>query len=142
MTEIETTEAQGTARDVRPRYCVVKLDETGNWSPDIVRRAKRVLGVYVFVANLHVHCCEFTPSYECLFVESQWDNPDLPDREADWLDVDIREGDRASEPVRYFHCWQIDGLPRTREGEVQVGVIDLGIDNEDEAFEYLRVRGV
>jgi hypothetical protein len=127
---------------LRPRFFVLKLDETHNWAADIAGRAKRILGVHLFDANLHVQCCEFTPSYECMFVESQWDNPDLPDREADWLSMDIAEGDNASEPVRYFHCHEIDGLPRIREGELAVGIIDLDIADEEEAIEYLRQRSV
>ena len=132
-----------TDTEVKPRYCAVKLDETRNWlDTSVVERAKRIIGVYLFDANLRVHCCEFTPSYECLFVESQWDNPALPDREADWLSVDIMEGDNASDPVRYFHAHEIDDLPRIKEGDLTPGVIDLGIDNEEEAFEYVRQRSV
>jgi hypothetical protein len=142
MNEVERTAEGAGDREARPRYCVVKLDETRCWSPDIVRRAKRVLCVYLFNATRRVHCCEFMPSYECLFVESQWDNPELPDCESDRLSVDILQGDNASEPVRYFHCHQIDDLPRIDEGDVSVGLIDLGIEDKEEAFEYLRLRAI
>lgn len=143
MTTEAAVKEHNTQAEVKPRYCVLKLDETQNWlDQGLVSRAKRILGVYLFDANLHVRCCEFTPSYECYFVESQFDNPDLPDRDADWLCVDLMAGDDCAEPVRYFHCWQIDGLPRIKEGDVAQGVIDLDISDEEEAFEYVRQRAV
>ncbi|HLN28588.1 MAG TPA: hypothetical protein VK395_12670 [Gemmataceae bacterium] len=140
----ETTfEETQSDHEVKPRYCVLKIDETENWlDQDIVARAKRIFGVYLFDRHTHVHCCELTPSYECLFVESQWDNPDLSDLETDWLSADILQGDNYAEPVKYFHCWQIDGLRRIKDGEIAVGVINLEIDNEEEALEYVRQRGV
>src|SRR5947199_10539316 len=76
-------EQQDIEATVKPRWCVLKNDETANWCEDIVGRAKRIYGVYLFDRNAHVHCAEFTPSYECYFVESQFENSDLPDREAD-----------------------------------------------------------
>ncbi len=143
MTTEAVFEEHDTQAEVKPRWCVLKIDETQNWlDQDIVSRAKRIYGVYVFDRSLHVHCCEMTASYECLFVESQFDNPDLPDREADWLSVDLMAGDNYAEPVRYFHCWQIDGLPRIKEGDVAQGVIDLDISDEEEAFEYVRQRAI
>lgn len=142
MTAETAFEEHASEQEAKPNYCVLKLDETRNWTPEIAERAKKILGVYLFDASKCVHCCEFTPSYECLFVESQWHNPDLPDRDADWLSVEIMEADNCSDPVRYFHCREIDGLPRIKEGESGVGVIDFGIQDEEEALEYLRQRSV
>jgi hypothetical protein len=136
MTTETAFEDLQTDTEVKPRYCAVKLDETRNWlDSSIVDRAKRIYGVYLFDANLRVHCCEFTPSYECMFVESQFDNPNLPEREADWLSVEISEQDNYADPVRYFHCHEIEGLPQIEEGDLTQGIIDLDIDNEEEAFE-------
>jgi hypothetical protein len=142
MIEEGIWDAQETGTEITPRFCALKLDETRHWEPGIADRARRIFGVYLFDANKHVHCCEFTPSYECLFVESQFENPGLPDQEQDRLDCEIRQVDVHADPVRYFHCYQIDGLPRIREGELAQGVIDLEIANEEEALEYVRLRGV
>jgi hypothetical protein len=142
MIEGSNSEGPANTPELTPRYCALKLDQTRYWTDEIVARAKKIFSVYLFDANKHVHCCEFTPSYECLFVESQYDNPALPDREADRLSVDLLKEDAASDPVRYFHCWEIDGLPRIKEGEPAQGVIDLEIDNEEEALEYVRHRGI
>lgn len=142
MTAVQTAVAQESEIAISPRYFVVKLIETDKWAPEIATKARCIFGVYLFDANRHVHCCEITPSYECHFVESQWDNPDLSARDADWLNVDITEADTVTEPVRYFHCRQIDALPNIRKGTLAVGVIDLGISDEEEAFEFLRTRSI
>lgn len=101
---------------VRPKWTVVKLDETANWEhgdPEIVPRLGRIFGVYVCDRSLHVHCCEFTPSYELHFVESQFEgSPDDSDRLADY----VMDGDRDTPAVCYVHCHSIDGLPRCRPG--------------------------
>lgn len=136
MTEHDTS--NGTEVVTQSRFCVLKLDESDNWSPEVTTKAKRVFSLYLFDASRRVHCCEFTPSYECTFLESQWHNPALSDREADRLDMEIRQQDIADPPVRYFHCHQIDGLPCINEGEIAVGMIDLSIDHEEEALEYVR----
>jgi len=126
---------------IKPKLCVVKLDETDRWTPDSDGRAGKVFGVYLFDANSRAFG-ESTLEYECLFVESQFDNPALYDPEADWLAVEISERDHHADPVRYLPCALIDSLAQMEEGDLTEGVIDLGIDNEEDAFEYLRLRSV
>ena len=46
---------------IKPR--IVLIDETEYWNPDIVRKAGKIHGVYIYDENMRVHCCEFTPSY-------------------------------------------------------------------------------
>jgi hypothetical protein len=124
---------------IKPRFCLLRLNETEFWAAHIAGRAGRIFGLYVFDGNKGVHLCEFTPSYECRFVGSAFESTDLGDDAAEKLD-DIREGDLGTEPVRYFHCHEIDALPRIGEHDLKVGVADLGIDNEDEAVEYVQQR--
>ena len=125
---------------IKPRFNLLRLDETQVWAEEVVRRARQVFGLYVFDQNRRVHCCEFTPSYECLFVSSAIGNTDLDDDAAERLDRDIREGDLGTEPVKYIHCHEIEALPSIGEQVLKVGVADLGIENEEEALEYVRQR--
>jgi hypothetical protein len=125
---------------IKPQFCLLRLDETEYWAEHIASRAKQIFGTYIFDQNKGVHLCEFTPSYECRFVGSTIGNTDLADDAAERLADNIREGDLATEPVRYFHCHEIDALPKIAEQDLKVGVTDLGIDNEDEAVEYVQQR--
>jgi hypothetical protein len=125
---------------IKPRFNLLRLDETSFWAEQVVRRAKQVFGLYVFDQNRRVHCCEFTPSYECLFVGSAIGNTDLDGTDAERLDAEIREGDLGTEPVKYIHCQEIDALPRISEQDLNVGVADLGIEDEEEFLEYVRRR--
>ncbi len=124
----------------KPRFCLLKLDETRHWADDMAARAVRIFGLYVYDQNRRVHCCEFTPSYECLFVGSAGGNTDLDDDAAERLDDEIREGDLGTEPVRYIHCREIDALPEIGEHDLKVGITDTGIEDEEEAVEYVRQR--
>jgi hypothetical protein len=85
------------------RYHLVKLDETDFWAEEIVDKVGRIFGTYIYDVNRRVHCCEFTPSYELLFIGSQWSNAELMDRGSDDLDSEIRAGDAQTEAVRYIH---------------------------------------
>jgi hypothetical protein len=125
---------------ITPRFSLLRLDETQYWADSIAHRAKQVFGIYVFDQNRRVHCCEFTPSYECLFVGSAIGNTDLDDDVAERLDAEIREGDLGTEPVKYIHCQEIDALHKIGEQDLKVGVADLGIEDEEEALEYVRQR--
>ena len=126
---------------IKPRFNLLRLDETQYWADSIAHKAKQIFGLYVFDQNRkEVHCCEFTPSYECLFVGSAIGNTDLDETDAERLDAEIREGDLGTEPVKYIHCQEIDALPRISEQDLKVGVADLGIENEEEALEYAHQR--
>jgi hypothetical protein len=127
-------------RQVKPRFYLLRLDETEFWTEEVVRRAKPIFGLYVFDRNRRVYCCEFASSYECRFIGSAFENTDLDDGAAEKLADDIREGDLGTEPVTYFHCREIDALPRIGEHDLKVGITDLRINNADEAVEYVQQR--
>jgi hypothetical protein len=103
-----------------PDICIYFVDETANWSPEIVERAGgKILGVYWYNANLVVHCCELTGSYELHFIESIV-VPPLPcdtieqERERDAVEEEIRDGNRYSDGVVYYHCHDIDRVPKNK----------------------------
>ncbi len=125
---------------IKPRFNLLRLDETKFWAEEVVRKAKQIFGLYVFDQNRRVHCCEFTPSHECLFVGSAIGNTDLDETDAERLDAEIREGDLGTQPVKYIHCHEIEALPKISEQDLKVGVADLGIEDEEEALEYVRQR--
>jgi len=125
---------------IKPRFNLLRLDETKFWAEEVVRKAKQIFGLYVFDQNRRVLCCEFTPSYECLFVGSAIGNTDLDGTDAERLDTDIREGDLGTEPVKYIHCHEIDALHKIGDHDMKVGVADLGIEDEEEALEYVHKR--
>jgi hypothetical protein len=56
----DTAEAQ----KILPHFKIVVLDETEYWREEIVAKAGKIYGAYLFDANRHVNCCELTPSYE------------------------------------------------------------------------------
>jgi hypothetical protein len=124
---------------IKSRFYLLRLDETRYWADHVSARAGRIFGLYVYDTNVRVHLCEFTPSYECRFVGSVTGSTD-PDDAAERLNDDIRQGDQATESIRYVHCHEIDALSRIGEHDLKVGVTDLGIDDEDEAVEYVQQR--
>ena len=68
-----TTEIAETETEVSiDAYCVA-LVETGNYIIDESDRPhiREIRGVYLFDRNVHVHCCELTPSYYLIHLYDQ-----------------------------------------------------------------------
>jgi len=87
---------------MRPKLKLVKIDETHYWSDLVVESAGRLWGVYLYDENVHVHCAEWTASYECHFLYTVTENE--VDDETDRM---IEEGDMFTDPIRYFHVSDI-----------------------------------
>jgi len=117
---------------------VLLLHETCNWSPDIVQRAEKIYGIYLYNPKVHVHCCEFTPSFELTFVGS------VPEKSDEKLRDEIQDGDSQCEPIHYMHSHHVEGLPHIKRGNVTVGTYPLrhskgySWDSMEEAEEFWR----
>lgn len=127
---------------------VLQLDETGYWAPSIAERAGKIIGVYLYHDDLHVHCCELTPSYELHFVGSFYTASNLEEDEWEKLDEEIREGNVDQELVTYMHCSRVDAMPQIKDfGCDSIGTCTYhGADEEDrdriieDAQEWLRAN--
>ncbi|HBF33400.1 TPA: hypothetical protein DDW35_02430 [Candidatus Sumerlaeota bacterium] len=92
---------------------ILKIEQTDNWCEAIRNKVKRIFGVYLFDSKRRVHCCEFTPSYECVFVESQAEFFDASDdAEIENIEEEIRRGDSQTDMVSYLHCHKLESFPR------------------------------
>lgn len=79
------------------------VDATRSYSEDLVKRSGgRIFDVYLFDANLHVHCCSITPSYEMQYVDSV--SAKFPDDEQDRdnLNEDLRGANLCTDPYSYY----------------------------------------
>lgn len=96
--------------EVLPDWRIIILDETSHWLDKglIARCGDKIKGVYFFDANRHVHCCEFTPSFELEFIESIPEHSPEDDSERDQLQMDLQVGDCDSPLVIYAYVSQID----------------------------------
>lgn len=108
------------------RIRVLVREETENWAPDIVERAGRVFGVYLYNPDAATHCCELTPSYELEFVGSVAENLPDDDSAREKLQDDIMEGDTSCEPISYIHCHSIDAMPEIKRGTLSPGTYPMG----------------
>ncbi|NQU42436.1 hypothetical protein HQ520_04070 [bacterium] len=132
---------------------VLKIDQTDCWCDEIRENVTRIFSVFVFDSGRKVYCCELTPSYECHFVESQFETPeDMPESEREHLTDEILQGDASTDRVSYYHCHRIDSFPAIQEGflpDGQAGVFTItGLRNRtpagrlEEALEYARTCSV
>lgn len=50
---------------------LIKFDNTKYWTESIKDELKdgKIYDVYIYNPEIHVHCCELTPSYELYFVD-------------------------------------------------------------------------
>lgn len=100
----------------------VALEETGYFddTPNVLKEMhiKRVWTIYVYRPYLHVHLCEFTPSYELVFVEPVFEFDEA-------YDVMSDEGrERAYDvwmsttaPYEYVHVDEVEKLRTVEVGE-------------------------
>jgi hypothetical protein len=76
---LSTENVKNKAKTAKLR--LVQFDETGEWSDEIVAKAGKIKGVYMYDANQHTYCCELMPSYTMIPLRSYADPDD--DREID-----------------------------------------------------------
>lgn len=88
-----------------PDFRLVVIDETKNWADeDLVSRAGKIWGAYLYDANRTVHLAEITPSYELHYLYSTAEG-DLPDGDLDTLAIH-----GAPAGAYYMHCRGIDQM--------------------------------
>ena len=98
-----------------PDTCIVKIPERHHWSDDVQALTTRIVSVYALNRRLHVHLCEFCPSYELWFLETQYEETNdvaADERKRDGLNEMIRGGDGQTEPVVYMHVSDIEPMFR------------------------------
>jgi len=94
---------------IKPHFYIVLLDETQIWVEETVKKCGGgIKGAYFFDANMQIHCCEITPSYELYFIESIPALQPEDDCEADELENELREANKDSYQVSYVHCHNIN----------------------------------
>ena len=96
-----------------PDTCIVKVPERQHWSEDVQAMTTRMFGVYALNRRLHVHLCEFCPSYELWSLETQYEETDevaADEDKRDELNQIILENDGQTEPVIYMHRCDIDPM--------------------------------
>jgi hypothetical protein len=102
--------------ELMPDIRVFKVDVTDYYPEEFQRRAGKIFEVYLFDANLHVHCCELTPSYEMAFIGSTWTKSPRTERAREKLADDINISDLETSPVAYYHVRGINLEPLERLG--------------------------
>ena len=102
-------------------YVQVKRNETEYWGEEWREEhlVTKCLGIYVFAPEIHVHCCELTPSYEL------WPVRDELEFEPGTSEEDIERAEEeavaatAWDKIIYIHCHSLD-LSKTEEiGEAE-----------------------
>jgi hypothetical protein len=124
---------------VIPHWKLVGIDEGRHWNlpPEVMAKITKIFGVYLFDAKRHVHCCEFTPSYELyplgtevIFVDGVTEQ----EREDIW--EMLRDGDRDCSNVTYMHVHEVDSAIETKKFMLH----DFGPDDPDWWRRYLGVH--
>lgn len=118
---------------------IVAIDETQYWHEDIVAKAGKLYGIYLFDASRHTYCCELTPSYEVYFIETVYTKA----TDDEDLNMKVLEADAQSGPTCYFHCRVIDRMrPKWThafpEHNVECATEEEWEEERESMLEYLR----
>lgn len=84
---------------------VVEIDETQYWSDDIVAKAGKLFGVYLYDERVETFMAELTPSYCLTFLYTNTENRVDDDAQEEIMRSEIYE-------PRYFHVHSIDQMKR------------------------------
>lgn len=111
-------------RNITPEYFLYFRDITeyfiGEGRKIVERCGGKVFDVYLFDLNLHVNCCEITPSFEMHYIESipggtvTFPNSGAEDQDSPYnedIDEALREANIYTEPVMYIHVFDIENTP-------------------------------
>jgi len=89
---------------------VVKIEETDSWSEDIVSKAGKIFGVYIFDETIETFCTEVTPSRYLRFLNNFAENS-IDDE----TDEEIRIASSGEDNNMYVHCGQADKMKVEKE---------------------------
>lgn len=112
------------------RINFVKIEETLDWVESIQKVAGKLYGVYAYNPRVVTHCCEITPSYECIRVDTVTENFVDDDTFGDILQW---QGDGE---VSYFHTSFIDSIKKPNKRSI------TGFETMDDAEEYARGNAI
>ena len=93
---------------MRAQLRLVYLDESDCWVTKVTRHAGRIAGLYLYDANLHVCCCEITPSYALHLVGY------LAERTVSAAVQQQMQACTEQGHVSYLHCGQVAAFRRVR----------------------------
>lgn len=111
------------ARQFKPHFKWVKIDETRHWNEKWLKdnNIKRVVATFIYDFREVTHLCELTPSYYLRHIQSQAeidaDVSEMTDAEFDAfleesarVDDEVRDAEALNDNDMYVHCWEVDGV--------------------------------
>ena len=90
-------------KNIKPHFKLLKVDETRDWSDDVVSKAVKLYGIYLVDTNEQTYCAELTPSYCAYFLYTIFDGD--PDEWFDSVEEQLAEvvSDSDYGNTSYFH---------------------------------------
>ncbi len=98
---------------LRPDFHLIAVPHnTEHWNlPELLPKIARIETVYLFDKNVHVHCCEITPSYELWPVATRAIlKPEFADDDVLREEVDAVMQENQYRDVNYRHVRAVDPL--------------------------------
>ena len=127
---------------MKPNICLIRIDETEHCAKDWLEEwaINKVWAWYLFDADLHVHLCSLSPSYELHFYGYTTENNIAEDdeRSRDGLDMELSDIHFNSEAISYHAARAIDAL--SEENKAILGTTDDGEELGDDQDENDRIR--
>lgn len=94
---------------VRPKFILVKLDETKHWRDDIAAKAGKIHGIYLYDENLQTRTCDIRPSYWLEHMYNIAENYPEDEEELNKFD-EILMNYGGDDPSGYYYTSSIDSI--------------------------------
>lgn len=138
---INTALMMPPTKKVPAKWQLVKLDERHYWnehnadSKFLLDHTEAFYGLYVFDANLHVHCCSLTPTYELHAVGLDFSlneaGHDLDDEGRERLHDVADDGSFFDEPTIYMNVSDIERIRDKNPGHFKDVEVDVDTSETD-----------
>lgn len=137
-----TTATTAATATILPNLVMMRMDETSHYETPFLKKhgIARVWGNYLYDTTRIAYACELTPSYCCHTLPDTAEylpgatEDMITDAEAEFANPDNIDTD----PIRYYHCKEIDALPAEQKKPCVCDADDLeDAAKDDKSYEKL-----
>ena len=103
------------SKETKPQYRYIKLAETKDWDEEFVKKLGIngvIWAVYAYDSSVVMHCCELTPSYEMIYLGTEFTTDSPYDSiDCEFVEQELREVEAARDNnYSYMHCNDVERL--------------------------------
>jgi hypothetical protein len=103
------------SKETKPQYRYIKVNETRDWDEEFVKKLGIngvIWAVYAYDSSVVTHCCELTPSYEMIYLGTEFTTDSPYDSiDCEFVEEELRDVEAARDTnYSYMHCNDVERI--------------------------------